>query len=178
MEKLKTETMLYALKQIQDKKPEDGINLKDIQESIYQLEDMVAGKTFLKSKSKNQKYVNNNVHIRLKDIVDLIKMKLELAEYFDYSRKPEIALVSESGHKINTNLSINYTVPHTQVAVDTISNQRSYASSYLVKNLITILLPYVTKGDFDDCQEKFGWEIKRRNKLELEKEDLLSKAKV
>ena len=56
MEKLKTGIMLYALREILNHPSqllEDNVNQKDIQESIYQLEDMIAGKAFLKNKLKN-----------------------------------------------------------------------------------------------------------------------------
>ena len=63
MEKLKTGIMLYALREILNHPSqllEDNVNQKDIQESIYQLEDMIAGKAFLKNKLKNNKYYIQN----------------------------------------------------------------------------------------------------------------------
>tara|TARA_R100000231_G_scaffold139388_1_gene120444 strand:- start:327 stop:863 length:537 start_codon:yes stop_codon:yes gene_type:complete len=178
MEKLKTEIMLYALREILNHPSqllEDNVNQKDVQESIYQLEDMVAGKAFLKNKSINNKYVDNNVHIRLRDIVDLIKMKLRLADYVDYNSEPIVILHSNSGQKINTKVSINYPSPYEDESLD---KQRTYACSYLAHHLLMMLLPYVSKGDFADCKSYFEMEVKRRNKLELEKEELINEAEV
>ena len=178
MEKLKTGIMAYALKQMlnhPNKLIEDNLNQKDVQEAIYQLEDMVEGKAFLKNKSKNNKYVDNNVHIRLRDIVDLIKMKLRLAEFVDYNSEPIVILHSKGGHKINTKVSINYPSPYEDTSLD---KQRTYACSYLVISLIKMLLPYVSKGDFADTKEYFEMEMKRREQLELEKEELINEAEV
>lgn len=178
MEKLKTGTMLYALKEMLNHPSqllEDNINQKDVQEAIYQLEDMFNGKAFLKSKSKNQKFVDNNVHIRLRDIVDLIKMKLRLAEFVDYNSEPICVLHSQSGQKINTKVSINYPSPYEDESLD---KQRTYACSYLVISLIKMLLPYVSKADFTDVTDYFQMEILRRKELEKKKEKLINEAEV
>tara|TARA_R100001443_G_scaffold86089_1_gene92774 strand:+ start:266 stop:802 length:537 start_codon:yes stop_codon:yes gene_type:complete len=178
MEKLKTGTMLYALKEIQshpNQLIEDNVSQKDVQESIYQLEDMVAGKAFLKSKSKSKKFVDNSVNFRLRDIVDLLKMKLKLAEYVDYNSKPEIVLISKSNHKINTKATVSYPSNYEGLGLD---EQRTYACSYLVNSLTKMLLPYVSKADFADAKEYFKMEIKRRNQLELKKEELINEAEV
>tara|TARA_A100001515_G_scaffold20607_2_gene15408 strand:+ start:5133 stop:5669 length:537 start_codon:yes stop_codon:yes gene_type:complete len=178
MEKLKTGVMAYALKQMlshPNQLIEDNVNQKDVQEAIYQLEDIVEGKAFLKNKSRNNKYVDNNVHMRLRDIVDLIKMKLKISDYTNYSSNPVITLASCERKKINTKVSITYP---TQYEQDTLSNQRMFASSYLVNQLVTILLPYTSKGDFADCKKSFEMEIKRRNELELKKEELINEAEV
>ena len=178
MEKLKTGTMLYALKEMLNHPSqllEDNINQKDVQEAIYQLEDMFNGKAFLKSKSKNQKFVDNNVHIRLRDIVDLIKMKLRLAEFVDYNSEPIVVLHSQSGQKINTKVSINYPSPYEDESLD---KQRTYACSYLVISLIKMLLPYVSKADFTDVTDYFQMEILRRKELEKKKEKLINEAEV
>lgn len=178
MEKLKTGVMAYALKEVlnhPNKLIEDNINQKDVQEAIYQLQDIFEGKAFIKNKSKNNKYVDNTVHIRLRDIVDLIKMKLRLADYVDYNSEPIVVLQSKSGQKINTKVSISYPTQYDQ---DTLSNQRLYASSYLVTQLVKILLPYADRGNFADCKEYFEMEIKRRNELELKKEELINEAEV
>ena len=170
--------MAYALKQMLNHPSqllEDNLNQKDVQEAIYQLEDMVEGKAFLKNKLKNNKYVDNNVHIRLRDIVDLIKMKLRLAEYVDYNSEPIVVLHSKSGQKINTKMSISYPSPYED---NSLSNQRTYACSYLVISLVKMLLPYVSKADFADTKEYFEMEIKRRNQLELKKEELINEAEV
>tara|TARA_R100001015_G_C4501243_1_gene75722 strand:+ start:49 stop:579 length:531 start_codon:yes stop_codon:yes gene_type:complete len=176
MEKLKTEIMLYALKEI--KKANIGIdNLKDkdIQEAIYQLEDIVADKAFLKNKSKNCKHIDNLVNFRLRDMVDLLKMKLRLAEYVDMSSKAEIILHSKSNHKINTRATILYPTPYEE---DGLASQRTYACSYLVNSLIKMLLPYVSKTDFTDAKEYFQMEIKRRNQIIDIREELTNKAEV
>tara|TARA_B100002019_G_C21200384_1_gene563703 strand:+ start:713 stop:1249 length:537 start_codon:yes stop_codon:yes gene_type:complete len=178
MEKLKTGIMAYALKEVlnhPNKLIEDNINQKDVQEAIYQLEDMFEGKAFLKNKSKNQKFVDNNVYIRLRDIVDLIKMKLKISEYTNCSPSPVITLASCERKKINTKVSITYP---TQYEQDTLSNQRMFASSYLVTQLVKILLPYADRGNFADCKESFEMEVKRREQLELEKETLINEAEV
>ena len=178
MEKLKTGIMSYALKEML-KHPnqliEDNVNQKDVQEAIYQLEDMFSGKAFLKNKSKNRKFVENNVHMRLRDIVDLIKMKLKISDYTNYSSKPVITLASCEGQKINTKVSINFP---SQYEEDSLANQRMFACSYLANQLVTILLPYTSRGDFADCKESFEMEIKRREQLELEKEKLINEAEV
>ena len=158
-----------------NKLTEDNINQKDVQEAIYQLQDIFEGKAFLKNKSKNNKYVDNTVHIRLRDIVDLIKMKLRLKDYVDFNSEPIVVLHSKSGQKINTKVSITYP---TQYEQDTLSNQRMFTSSYLVNQLVTILLPYASKGDFADYKESFEMEIKRRNELERQKEELINEAEV
>ena len=178
MEKLKTGIMAYALKEMlnhPNQLLEDNINQKDVQEAIYQLEDMIAGKAFLKSKSKNNKYVDNNVHMRLRDIVDLIKMKLRLADYVDFNSEPIVLLTSKSGQKINTKVSISYPTPYED---DSLDKQRTYACSYLVNSLVKMLLPYVSKTDFADTKEYFEMEMKRRNELELKKEELINEAEV
>tara|TARA_R100001015_G_C4503909_1_gene77605 strand:- start:71 stop:607 length:537 start_codon:yes stop_codon:yes gene_type:complete len=178
MEKLKTGIMAYALKEMLNHPSqllEDNVNQKDVQEAIYQLEDMLNGKTFLKNKSKNNKYVDNNVHIRLRDIVDLIKMKLRLAEYVDFNSEPIVVLTSKSGQKINTKVSINYPSPYEDKSLD---KQRTYASSYLIISLIKMLLPYVSKADFDDTTDYFQMEILRRKELEKKKEELINEAEV
>ena len=176
MEKLKTDIMLYALKEI--KKANIGIdNLKDkdIQEAIYQLEDIVSDKAFLKNKSKNNKYVDNYVQIRLRDMVDLTKMNLKEADYVDFNSEPIVILHSKSGQRINTKVSINYPSQYENESLD---KQRTYASSYLAHHLVMMLLPYVSKGDFDDCKSYFEMEMKRRNQLELKKEELINEAEV
>lgn len=178
MEKLKTGIMLYALREILNHPSqllEDNVNQKDIQESIYQLEDMIAGKAFLKNKLKNNKYVDNNVHIRLRDIVDLIKMKLRLAEFVDFNSEPIVVLQSKSGQKINTKVSISYPSPYED---NSLQKQRNYACSYLVISLIKMLLPYVSRADFADTKEYFEMEIKRRNQLEKNEEELINEAEV
>tara|TARA_Y100001938_G_C8078506_1_gene427632 strand:+ start:1065 stop:1595 length:531 start_codon:yes stop_codon:yes gene_type:complete len=176
MEKLKTDIMLYALKEI--KKANIGIDVlkdTDIQEAIYQLEDIVSDKAFIKNKSKNNKYVDNNVHIRLRDIIDLIKMKLKLADFYNYSSEPTITLSSSSARKINTKLSIKFPSPYEEENVD---SQRTFACSYLVNSLVKMLLPYVSKTDFSDTKQYFEMEMKRRNELELKKEELINEAEV
>ena len=170
--------MAYALKQILNHPSqllEDNLNQKDVQEAIYQLEDMVEGKAFRKNKSKNNKYVDNNVHIRLRDIVDLIKMKLRLAEFVDFNSEPIVVLQSKSGQKINTKVSISYPSPYED---NSLQKQRNYACSYLVISLIKMLLPYVSRADFADTKEYFEMEIKRRNQLEKNEEELINEAEV
>ena len=178
MEKLKTGVMAYALKEVlnhPNKLIEDNINQKDVQEAIYQLQDIFEGKAFLKNKSKNNKYIDNTVHIRLGDIINLIKMKLRFADYVDFNSEPIVVLHSKSGQRINTKVSISYPSPY---ETDGLDKQRTYASSYLVTQLVKILLPYADKGNFADCKEYFEMEMKRRNELEKQKEELINKAEV
>ena len=178
MEKLKTGVMAYALKEVlnhPNQLIEDNINQKDVQEAIYQLQDIFEGKAFLKNKSKNKKYVDNTVHIRLRDIVDLIKMKLRLADYVDFNSEPIVVLHSKSGQKINTKVSISYPTQHEE---DSLANQRFYACSYLINSLVKMLLPYVGKTDFANTKEYFEMEMKRRKELEKQKEELINEAEV
>ena len=57
-------------------------------------------KAFLKNKSKNNKYIDNTVHIRLGDIINLIKMKLRFADYVDFNSEPIVVLHSNQDKEL------------------------------------------------------------------------------